>query len=387
VQITVNAMTHAPAPTVPAWLIGQPARQWIQIPNTGMNSLDLTQITALGLNPGDWSFGEPHKGRFAYSGGCVRLGSRILLFGGGGAGAWAGNEWWELNLLDDVPVWHLLVPPSPASAVYPRNTQPAHAYMKDGTPNARHSYWAPQCIDANAELMVFGCVDVWEVDSGRFLNVDGYDLTAGGWRPTGSHPDMPHQRAYDGNWTVKHPTTEDVYVCAGSFLSRWNRTSNTWTDIANALDTGMDAGFAAVDPNTGSILRIGRAIGSNVAQRIDYTTGAVVPGTLVGPYASAVNLADYAHFNGSGFVYDLGLQAYLLFQNAGQIFKITPSGNDWNVDLFVTTGVAPPTRTDMAPGSGLWGRFAYLPALRGVCLVTPGADSPWSQNAFFLQTS
>lgn len=386
-QTSINAKTHA-ASAVPAWLNGKAVGQWVSIPNTGQPTYQALKDAGLDRTPADWNYGEPHKGIVGYSGGCVKGGSTLLIFGGGGSNAWAGNEVRMLPLAADAPTWSLLAQPSNASATWPKQAgQTSHAYMQDWKPNARHSYWSPQFIDANGDFMMFGCVDVWETDSGRFLNVDSYNVASASWRPQGYHPDMPHQRAYDGNWLVKHPVTEDVYVCAGTFLSRWNRSSNTWTDIANALDTGMDRAFAALDPNTGKILRIGSALTNGTCQRIDIVTGAVVPGNLVGPHAADVNLSDFAHYNGSGFVYDLGLGAYLLFQNAATIFKITPSGNDWSVDLFPTTGTPPEIRTDMAPGSGIWGRFAYVPTLKGVAFMSPGANSPWTQNTFFVQTS
>lgn len=387
-QTSILAKTHQPLQQqIPAWLANKAVGQWVSIPNTGQPTFQALKTAGLDRTPTDWNYGEPHKGIVAYSGACVRGGKALSVFGGGGANAWAGNEVRDIDLSLDVPVWSLLALPSNASATWTKGTgQVPHAYMQDGKPNARHSYWSPQFIDANGDFMVFGCVDVWETDSGRFLTVDSYNVTAGAWRAQGYHPDMPHQRQYDGNWVVKHPVTEDVYACAGTFLSRWNCLTNTWTDITNALNVGMDAGFAAIDPS-GTLLRMGTSLAGKVCQRIDLTTGAVVPGSLVGPAGGQVNLSDFAHYNGSGFVYDLGLQAYLLFQNAATIFKITPSGSDWNVDVFPTTGTPPETRTDMAPGSGIWGRFAYMPTLKGVAFMSPGANSPWTQNVFFVRTA
>ena len=263
-----------------------------------------------------------------------------------------------------------------------------HAYNKDGKPNARHSYWQPQFIDAANEFMAFGCTNEWETDSIKSLVVDSYSLNKGSWNAQGTNPAMPHRRGWDGNAQCKHSVTEDVFIAAGGYLSRWSRASNTWTDI-RTVHAGMERGMMAVDPNANIILRLGLNAPSNPCFKFDCDTGAMTPGNLVGPYAAAVNLSDAPHWGASGFTYDLGLKAFLLYQNTGQIYVLTPSGSDWNVDLLPTSGTLPEINADMsaALGGGIWGRFAYVPALKGVVYVSGTVSPPYRQNVFFVRTS
>src|SRR5258706_9258352 len=93
-------------PRLPTWLADVPTLQWIQIPNTAMKTIsaspDYSKITSAGLVPDDSSYGNPQNGIYAYSGGTIKGGNTMLVFGGGGAGAWAGNEIRALDLSADV---------------------------------------------------------------------------------------------------------------------------------------------------------------------------------------------------------------------------------------------------------------------------------------------
>lgn len=173
---TPPAPEPVPVPmALPAWLKGTPVLQWTQISNTAMatirSSPDYARIKDAGLDPGDGSYGDPEKGIYAYSGGTIKGGHTMLVFGGGGAGGWAGNDIRALDLSADAPVWRIPVAPSPASAVWDRRApgRTSHVYMQDGKPNARHSYWGPQFIDSHGpyanSFFIFMCGQVWETDA------------------------------------------------------------------------------------------------------------------------------------------------------------------------------------------------------------------------------
>ena len=159
------------AGATPAWLRGVPLNQWHAVPGTELSaSTDLAAQIAAGLTNAKFQnigYGDPRRGIMDYSGGAFRNnGSEILLFGGGGAGAWAGNDVRGLRLEDDIPRWRTLVSPAKASNVWTRHpADPAamsHPYMRDGiTPNARHSVDYLTCIDAIDELMSFRCCACW----------------------------------------------------------------------------------------------------------------------------------------------------------------------------------------------------------------------------------
>jgi len=393
------ATASAAAPRLPTWLAGVPVLQWTRIPNTAMTTIrsspDYSKITSAGLAPVDGSYGNPQNGIYAYSGGTIKGGNTMLVFGGGGAGAWAGNEIRALDVSADAPGWRIPVGPSPSSAVWDRHApgQTSHLYMQDGKPNARHSYWGPQFIDSHGayanSFFIFMCGQVWETDADMPFpdqqTVDSLDWSSGAWRAPGTHPYIPANRTWAGAWTCKHPMTEDVYVGTYTTVQKWNPLTNTWTKLCDVAADVTHRGMAAIDPNSGTIVRLGWATGAvgtafNV-HAINITTGTLTVGSLAGPAVGSIVIDGFAAI-GAGFVYDLGLKCFLLFQGNGVMLKITPSdGNSWYVDYLATTGAPPPV--DVSLGSSqLAGRMQYVSALRGVCILFK-----YDQDAYFVRTS
>jgi hypothetical protein len=384
---------------LPAWLTGTPLLQWIQIPGTAMQSItsspDYSKIVGAGLAPADGSYGNPQSGIYAYSGGTLKGGSTMLVFGGGGAGAWAGNEIRALDLSVDMPRWRIPVGPSPSSAVWNRFAagQTSHVYMKDGKPNARHSYWGPQFIDSHGSFansfFIFMCGQVWETDADMTFpyqqTVDSLDWSGATWRAPGTHPYIPANRTWAGAWTCKHPATEDVYVATHSTVQKWSPSTNAWTKLCDSVPDITHRGMAAVDPSAERILRLGWATGgvgsAFNAHAIDLATGALTIGAVNGPATNRIVFDGY-HAVGGGFVYDPGLRAFLLFQGNGSLLKITPSGaTDWYVDYLSTTGTPPPVDTSLGMEQ-LAGRMQHVASLRGVCILfQPG------QDAYFIRTA
>jgi len=384
---------------LPAWLTGTALLQWVQVPGTAMQTIksapDYSKIASAGLDPGDGSYGSPQSGIYAYSGGTIKGGTTMLVFGGGGAGAWAGNEIRALDLSLDAPGWRIPVAPSSASATWDRRTpgQTSHVYMKDGKPNARHSYWGPQFIDSHGpyanSFFIFMCGQVWETDADMTFpdqqTVDSLDWASGTWRAPATHPYVPASRTWAGAWACKHPATEDVYVATHATVQKWSPMTNAWTKLCDSVPDITHRGMAAVDPVAERILRLGWATGgvgtAFNAHAIDLATGALTIGALKGPAVANV-VTDGYHAVGGGFIYDPGLSAFLLFQGNGSVLKITPSGaTDWIVDSLAITGTAPPVDTSLG-SEQLAGRMQYVAALRGICIVFQA-----SQNAYFIRTS
>ena len=371
----------------PAWLKSAAARHWIPIAGTEMSASGCAAQLAAKLTDAqcrDIGYGHPHRGIFAYSGGALkRAGSEMLLFGGGGANAWAGNDVRALRLEDDRPRWRTRVAPSPAANVWPARHPPT-AYMRDGVaPNARHSYWQPQFIDASNRLMTFGCVNTWNSDSGQFVNVDAVEIDAGVWDVPQAHPPIPLRRGWDGHWICKDPLTENVYVSGQSAICRWSRSANSWTTVwTSSRNSDVDRATAAIDPNgTGTLLRIGSFGGPNVPLAMDLKSGTVDVGTLVGPHAKSIDVGGYYAV---GLVFDGGLGMFALFQDDGHLYTIArTTRTDWFVDRLPMTGAAPvPTANARAGRPDLWGRFQYVPNLKGVCIVQ-AHDRP----VYFVKTS
>jgi hypothetical protein len=371
----------------PAWLNGVPLNQWCAIPGTELiASTDLSAQIAAGLTNATFEnigFGNPRRGIMDYSGGTLKSnGSQMLIFGGGGAGAWAGNDVRALRLEDDAPQWHTVVNPAPATAVWAKAASAPTAYMKDGTPNARHSYWQPQFIDSTDTFMTFGCANEWQMDMIETNDVNSVAL-GGAWDPAGTHPSIPAARGYDGSWVCKHPVTGQIYAATNFSILRFD--ANTWQIQASHGGTsGVDRGVGAIDPAHNVLLRIGSAKNDtvhNAPTTINLGTGVWTDAVFSGPFASWI-----MGYYGAGFVYDSRLGKFLLFQDDGFIYTITyVSDSEWSVDRLALSGTPPIVRASGIHSGGpcaVWGRMQYVSNLGGVCII-----QAYDQPAYFVRTA
>lgn len=378
----------------PAWVEKLPLMQWHSIPNTSLiNHCPLQPLIRAGLSDSAGNsigFGHPRRGIFDFSGGSLKKeGSIMLVFGGGGAGAWAGNDVRGLALNQDVPAWSFLKDPSPSDAVWPRTASgAAHPYMKDGTPNARHAYWQPIFIDKCDRFMLFGCQNVWEIDSGTFNNVDGLDLPGGSWSPAGTYRPLPRKRGWDSSWNCKHPLTERVYSGSPEAITEYDPDADVYRTIYSVAYTGVERGWAAIDPKRNLLLRVGLWRGSdrfNIPLTLDLSGSRSIAsvGVLTGPYAK-MNWPVYP-----GFVFDPNLDKFVMFKDDGHLYTFAPDGPDnWYVDRLNLTpdpraGV-PASHGSSIHGSdpAIWGRMQYVPELSGIAILQSA-----NANCWFIRTA
>jgi hypothetical protein len=373
-----------PPPTTgtgPAWMQGKPINQWIAIPGTEMANAPLTAQIAARLTDSsgrNLGYGDPRRGIFRYSGGALKKsGSEMLVFGGGAGGAWAGNDVRGLRLEDAAPTWRTRINPAPAPTVRPRSSAPS-AYMADGaSPASRHSYWGTQFIDSQDAFMSFGCVHSWT--GGQFYTVDGAHLATGKWKAPGSYPNIPDKRGWDGNWACKHPVTEDVYVSGARSVSRWQASSNKWSNVVQRTRTDVDRGVAAIDPTgNGTLLRVG-AFGTVLS--IDLGSGSATEGKLVGPLAGSIRIGAYY---AAGIVYDPNLKKFVLFQDDGHLYTIDrATTSTWQVERMALSGAAPQTlHSSGGYMPAIWGRMQYVPNLKGICIL-----QAYDRPAYFVRTA
>jgi hypothetical protein len=391
------------AQDLPRWLT-DPARagtinQWYRIPNTKI-AINLPKDPyiargLLGAGGREVGLGSPAKITH-FSGAALRKsGSWLLVTGGGGAGAWAGNDWIGLKLNSEAPKWETLIMPSPASQVWPRGPAvPAHNYMRDGRPNARHSYWSPHFFDGRDWFVLMGTTNVWEIDHGTWGNVD---IAYWGTReyemdPAKRPPSLPAKRDYDGEWIVKHPVTEDVYWPAGGNIYRFDQKSLTWSAWHKNVRSFSRMG-AGIDPVNNLMLVMGNYKGdTGAALTFDIRTGALFENSrLVGPHAqSIVPPARKGGVVAAGFIFDEGLGKFVWFQDDGQLYTIAYRGvvngaHEWHVDRLPTTGTPPVPEGTIVNSGGypaVWGRMRYVPELKGIVLLTR-TDT----DVFFIRTS
>jgi hypothetical protein len=376
-----------PAAT-PAWIKGLALNQWFAIPGTELSaSTDLAAQIAAGLTDASLKnigFGDPRRGIMDYSGGSFRAnGSEMLLFGGGGAGAWAGNDVRGLRLESDRPAWRTLVKPTTASAVPRKSVDATTAYMTNGTPNARHSYTHQSMIDATDTFMAFLCDFVWQTDSGRYTNVDSVRMSTGTWNPAGTHPDVPENPSYGGSWVCKHAVTEQVYVATSQKIYKFDYIANSWQLLATVGSLPLDHAAAAVDHDRNIILRIGqKGSAYNAPGTVDLATGRWTDAVFSGPFASGISVKQY---DGPGLVYDPGLGRFLWFQDDGFLYAITyVSAGEYSVERMTLAGTPPTVLASGVHngGVGIWSRMQYVPRLRGVCII-----QAYNRPAYFVRTS
>ena len=378
---------HRPGPA--ATLKDLSVNQWFAIPGTELiASTDLSAQVAAGLTNASFQntgLGDPRRGIMDFSGGSFRgNGSEMLLFGGGGAGAWAGNDVRGLRLESDRPAWRTLVKPAAASAVLRKSVDAATAYMKDGTPNARHSYTHQNFIDATETFMTFLCYFVWQTDSGRYTTVDSVRLSTGIWNPAGTHPDVPENPTFGGSWVCKHPVTEQIYLSTNQKIFKFDYVTNSWQLFTTVSASALDHGAAAIDHDRNIIFRIGqKGSAYNAPGTIDLATGRWTDAAFSGAYASAISVAQY---DGPGLVYDPGLGKFLWFQDDGFLYAITyVSPGEYSVDRMTLAGTPP---TLLASGVhngghvGIWSRMQYVPNLKGVCII-----QAYNRPAYFVRTA
>jgi hypothetical protein len=409
IQTSAIAKTHAAATGLPAWLNGVPPLQWKAVPGSLMKDMDYTPQVNAGLagnaqgapGAGFNFYGNPISGPFAYGSMMVRgSDSMALIFGGGGAGAWAGIDVRGLPLEADAPHWTTLVPPAPTSIIWGSRYQqvPAtgpHARMKDGvTPNSRHPTYLCQFDDASNSMYLVGCPLVWETDSDPLYpdqyQVDHVSLDTMKWSGPGDHPNCPHVREWQSNFITRDPITGLIYFFGTSTLDVFNPATNSWRSpplVVNAYGL-WDRCVGDVDTGRGLLLRIGYWTGGvkNVPLSINLTTGALTAGTLTGPYASAIDIGTLYM---AGMCYCPDLACFLFAPDDGFIYTISyVDGTSWAVDRLALTGVGLPAHVSGNAGTPqICSRFRYVPHIRGTSVSGVVYAPVWNQPVQFFRTA
>jgi hypothetical protein len=361
------------AQAVPDWVARLAVGQWYEIPDTA-------PAAKIG-NPFPDQGGRP-SGRFAYSGSTLRkAGSWLFLFGGGHAD-YSGNDIHAIKLNAAKPKWELLSPATPFSRIPWKSSERGDSHYADGTPASRHTYWQPQFIDSLDRMFLFLAMVVWGNSSGSFGNVDAFRFSDRRWDAKDAWPAPPvFKPQATGPWTVKHPKTDDVYLGIGARVLKWSSATGQWTFIIANDTWAHDRGIAALDPVRKRILVLGEwnKPGVNMPRTVPLTPGDKEFVALTGPYAEAFSSWDAVRF--AGFVFDPDLDRYVLFPDDGYTYTIHPQ--TWRVERLAVRGDVPPphSREGVANGIGIYGRFQYVPELKGIVYMPA-----WKRNLYFLKT-
>ena len=354
----------APAPTpegTPAWLAGKPLNEWIEIPGTsgaGGASVD------------------------AFSGMCVRDDtSEIFIALAGGHGQGLDNRVVSLDLRQSTPTW---VTRKAASA----NPTTDTAYYPDGTPSSVHTYtnifWIPQ----RNRVMTMGRNGTFP-NSYTFGAVDGFNPDTNTWDKAGTYADVPA-----GHYGFARGQNGDVWMSR----SRWNQATASST-VFNTWSLGVhQPGAWDSKRNQVFILQWGNGQGFNpelglLAYKV--SGDGVQSVVTLNPSAALTALQSDAPTY-SAMEYDAVNDRFLAYPGAKytnvgnvpnpapeRVYVITPnSGSSWDVSILkLGAGSVTPTPTPSG-GSGINGRFRYVPGLKGFVLL-PQASS----NLFFIRTA
>lgn len=317
---------------------------------------------------------------------------------GGGHGDYAGNEGYVVDLMSENPAWKLLRRPSgalPDSAINYSDGQEATALYSDGRLRASHTYnniiHIPGTDDlfvANLSAPFYNPVSTvqkcWYINgvSGEHSLASDYTAlqqvtgtgeggacydpvrncvwhirTAVSWNyilKTDLTTGVTTRHGYGDSWVggssrMVYVPTHDVVahitaIGGGSGLSIWNPATDTWKRIASVSGT-PSAGLSG--------------------------------GTMCGGYA------------GGEWVSSLG--GIVIWNNnspySAEVSLLTPPSTDpmngtwvWSkIEPAASNTVIPPARPSTGSASSIFGRFAYVPSLKGFCLLIQAS----SQMHFF----
>ena len=198
---------QGPVTGTPLWLQSKPVNQWIAVPGTELTASTCAAQAAAGLTDSlcrDIGYGDPRRGILAYSGGALKKsGSEMLIFGGGGGKAWAGNDIRGLRLEDDAPAWRTLVTPRRYPSYLPRQRQlgrtcstasrPAHGTASGSRSSSMRQArsWRSVASPPGAAAPGSSTSSIRGARLGR--------LGCAGRASAGAH-----SRGWDGNWACRH---------------------------------------------------------------------------------------------------------------------------------------------------------------------------------------
>jgi hypothetical protein len=290
--------------------------------------------------------------------------SSVYSVANGGHWAYAGNEVNRIKLSDNVPVWtesRAATPPSQVIA--------SVSHYADGRPTSRHTYYGTMIDEARDRAFLLA--GSYYGNGWALVTMDGFNLTTKDWDAARTYPNIPTDLGMVfGSAMVQHKISGDIYAFPYWSVYRWNAATNTWSKPLS--NTPFDGQYAAsaLDTKRNRILLLGGNSESKAVYDINANTIQAV--ALSGPDAGLVGGSE------NGMVYDPLLDAFLLRKGGagGTIYRI--NAQTFNVDtLPAIAGAAIP-----AAINGVWRRFLYVPALKGIVYFPT-----YSGNLWFLRTA
>jgi hypothetical protein len=355
VPIPVPTPTPTPPPltNLPAWVNALAPGEWYQIPNTAMSS-------AAPASPQPPGGSGPASKVIAWTSFVVDTRtSKVYSVANGGHFDYAGNEVDVLDLERDQPLWSQLLAPTPTAQL--TNCQ---SYYADDRPVSRHSYYGVTFNEIDDRIMLFGGAN-WCSNGGFHSAISSYNIGANSYNGSGTHPTMPAPFGTLSSY-ILDPSTGDVYASVSQTISRWNRSSNTFTPL-NATGTGAwGYTMAAFDTSRGRLLILGGADRDHHLYTVSSNAFSQV--TISGANASLVTGAQQ-----ESMVYVAAMDRFLIRQGGtgGAVQQVDPT--NFAVTALVTTGGTAIPSTQNGP----YNKFLYVPRLRGAVYVPSYPGNAW----------
>lgn len=341
---------------MPTWRQGQAVGEWRQIGGTALESVPITVSVS--------GYTGPSSKVDAWSGFSIDTRtSSVYAVANGGHHDYAGNEVDRIDLLANAPAWTEIRSSTPMTQVV--EDQP---YYNDGRPTSRHTYYGTIINErTNRAMLINGS----QYGNGYGIsNVDGFNLSSRDWDAGGTYAKTPTTvTQVMGAAMAMDKATGDVYAFGWSSMSKYTAASNSWSSKDTAFN-GQSAA-SAVDTRRNRILLVGGP--NNIRAIYDIATGTMQAVTLGGSYGSTVGGQSDC------MVYDPLQDAFLYRKDAAgaEVFRINAS--TLSVDMQPTSSAG--TRIPLAP-QGVWSRFMYVPALKGVAYAPVYNGGMW-----FLRTN
>jgi hypothetical protein len=293
--------------------------------------------------------------------------------------------------LTDVPVWEeMLAANSLAEFTIPNNA----GYYSNGRRCSDHGFYSKQFIERRNRAMCFGAVGITTTDN-SFANVDGYNAHAAqgvnGWDPAGTYPDIPGVGFATAWATTKDPVLEDIY-CAGAAsqkILKWTEAGGSggaWSTVSANLPLAFDQAASAFDSNRRRIFYlVGMVNGvvQAVCHTYDLTTQAIVARTITGAAASVAN-SQAAADHGRGMVFVPSMDAYILrlkeLSGGGTLVKI--DAESFEATFLTTSGGGSIPASISGTAQNPWGKFLFLPKLKGVIFYPNYASNAWFHRLY-----
>lgn len=336
--------------SLPAWLATTQVFEWRDVPDSRI-------VDAEQWNNYKGAAGNSGKGGlFAYSGGTVKPEGSEFFIAGGGHTNYAGNEVFSITLGSDAPKWIRRNDPS--------NPTPMDVtHYPDGRPSSRHTYRNLIYSTALKRLIFFGGAP-WGYNP-KYHNVaDTFDPAKNDYDPPGLVATAP--RTIGGPVGTGVSAAGDFYIHhdKDDHLYKWEQSTNTWHDLGKKGGIQYETPYT-VDTKRNRLFRI--PWGSQPARIYDLNkNGDYTNITITGPAAATIN-------TGAGLVYDPVNDVYwLMKRNDATLYRI--DAETFSATAQTVTGAVPPAVYKDARHN-LYGRFNYVPELRGLVLLQDETSS------------